>query len=233
MPETPENVPVRCPATPAFLCLKRCIDAYLAFVALLAAAPLLLLIAWLIRRESPGPALFRQLRAGRNGRPFTLLKFRTMRSDADPYGDSPQSGSDPRITRIGRILRETSLDELPQLINVLRGEMSLVGPRPLYLQQMREWNTRQKARLLVKPGLTGLAQVRGRAALTIEDKIEWDVRYVEQISLKTDLAIIIETVAQVFRRGGIYEVQYSRTQARRTQRDEKSGSAPGGARCRS
>jgi lipopolysaccharide/colanic/teichoic acid biosynthesis glycosyltransferase len=217
MQEIAELAPPRCPATPGFLALKRCIDAYLAFFALVATAPLLAVIACLIRRESPGPAFFRQMRAGRNGRPFTLLKFRTMRSDVDPYGDSPQRGDDPRITRVGRFLRETSLDELPQLINVLRGDMSLVGPRPLYLQQMAEWDARQRARLLVKPGLTGLAQIRGRGALTLEDKLEWDVRYVEQISLKTDLRIIFETLAQVFRRGGIYEVEYSRTRSRRTQ----------------
>jgi lipopolysaccharide/colanic/teichoic acid biosynthesis glycosyltransferase len=217
MREIAETAPPRCPAAPGFLILKRGVDAYLALLAIAATAPLMALIAWLIRRESPGPAFFRQSRAGRNGRPFTLLKFRTMRSDADPYGDSPQSGNDPRITRIGRLLRETSLDELPQLMNVLRGDMSLVGPRPLYLQQMAEWNLRQRARLLVKPGLTGLAQIHGRGSLTLEDKLEWDVRYVEQISLKTDLIIILETVAQVFRRGGIYEAQYSRTRARRTQ----------------
>jgi lipopolysaccharide/colanic/teichoic acid biosynthesis glycosyltransferase len=217
MQEIAELAPPCCPATRGFLLLKRCLDAYLALVAIVAAAPLLAVIAWLIRRESPGPAFFRQTRAGRNGRPFTLLKFRTMRSDADPYGDSPQSGDDPRITRMGRFLRETSLDELPQLINVLRGDMSLVGPRPLYLQQLAEWNPRQRARLLVKPGLTGLAQIRGRGALTLEDKLEWDVRYVEQVSLKADVRIIFETVAQLFRRGGIYEVQYSRTRPRRTQ----------------
>jgi lipopolysaccharide/colanic/teichoic acid biosynthesis glycosyltransferase len=175
----------------------------------------MLLLAWLIRRDGH-PALFRQTRAGLHGRPFALLKFRTMRVDADPFGDSPQTADDPRLTPLGRRLREWSLDELPQLINVLRGEMSLVGPRPLYLQQMAEWNDRQRARLLVKPGLTGLAQIHGRADLTLEDKLEWDVRYVETISLRTDLGILWRTLRNVWRRGGIYETRYSRTQARRS-----------------
>ena len=211
-----DDLPVRCPATRSYLWLKRCLDWYVAVVALLAAAPLLALIALLIRRDSPGPALFRQTRAGLHGRPFTLLKFRTMRTGVDPYGDSPQSGRDPRLTRVGRWLRETSLDELPQFWNVLRGDLSLVGPRPLYVQQIAEWNSRQRGRLLVKPGLTGLAQVHGRANLTIEDKLEWDVRYVEQAGLRTDLRILAQTLAGLARRTGIYEVRYSRTRSRRS-----------------
>lgn len=201
---------------PAYGWLKERIDAFVALSALLAAAPLFAVIAWLIRRESPGPVFFRQTRAGRAGRPFTLLKFRTMRLDTDPYGDSPQSGADPRLTRSGRRLRETSLDELPQLINVLCGEMALVGPRPLYMQQMAEWNTRQRRRLLVKPGLTGFAQVLGRGGLTVEDKLELDVQYVENVSLRTDLWIIWRTLRSLLRRGDIYEKQYSRTKQRRS-----------------
>lgn len=221
-PQTAREAPVppplvSCAATPTYLWLKRCLDWYVALCALCAAAPLMLLIAWLIRRDSPGPVLFRQVRAGRNGRPFTLFKYRTMRTDVDPYGDSPQRGDDPRITRVGRWLRETSLDELPQLLNVLRGEMSLVGPRPLYLQQMAEWNARQRCRLLVKPGLTGLAQIHGRGSLTVEEKLEWDVRYVESISLATDVRIILATLTRLVRREGIYEVRYSRTRRRRTE----------------
>jgi lipopolysaccharide/colanic/teichoic acid biosynthesis glycosyltransferase len=204
-----------CAARPSYLWLKHGLDRFVALAALLVAGPLLGALALLIRLGSPGPVLFRQRRAGRGGRPFTLLKFRTMRTDADPYGDSPQAGSDPRITRIGRFLRETSLDELPQLGNVLRGDMSLVGPRPLYLQQVSEWDARQRGRLLVKPGLTGLAQIHGRGSLALEDKLEWDVRYVESISLRTDLAILARTVGGLFRRAGIYEVRYSRTHVRR------------------
>ncbi len=205
---------VRCHASASYLWLKARLDAFVALAALAAAAPLLLVLAGLVRRDGSA-ALFRQTRAGCHGRPFSLLKFRTMRPDADPFGDSPRSGTDPRITAIGRWLRETSLDELPQLINVLRGEMSLVGPRPLYLQQMAAWNTRQRGRLLVRPGLTGLAQVRGRGSLTIEEKLAWDVRYVECISLRTDLTILWRTLRGVVRRGDIYEVRYSESRERR------------------
>jgi undecaprenyl phosphate N,N'-diacetylbacillosamine 1-phosphate transferase len=216
MPTPHANLPPSRTITRGYAWLKERIDTYLSLLTLIAAAPLFALIAILIRADSPGPVFFRQTRAGRGGRPFTLLKFRTMRSTADPYGDSPQHGGDPRVTRLGRLLRETSLDELPQLINVLRGEMSLVGPRPLYMQQMAEWNERQRKRLLVKPGLTGLAQINGRGSITIEEKLEWDVRYVECACLATDVKIILATVASLVRRGGIYEVRYSRTHERRS-----------------
>lgn len=208
--------PVRCAAPPSYLVLKNVLDRFVAAGLLVLSWPLLAVLAVLVRRDSCGPAFFRQRRAGLYGRPFTLLKFRTMRPDVDPFGDSPQNGSDPRITPVGRWLRETSLDELPQLLNVLRGEMSLVGPRPLYLQQMVEWNPRQHGRLRVKPGLTGLAQTRGRASLTIEEKLEWDVRYGESVSLRTDLGILWQTLCDVCRRGDIYEVRYSRAQSRRS-----------------
>ncbi len=216
MPAKLRQTPVRCAAPPSYLRFKEAIDRFVALAVLAVIWPVLLLLAGLIRRDGH-PALFRQTRAGLHGRPFQLLKFRTMRADVDPFGDSPQRGDDPRITPMGRRLREWSLDELPQLINVLRGEMSLVGPRPLYMQQMAEWDERQSGRLLVKPGLTGLAQVHGRGGLTIEDKLEWDVRYVETISLRTDLGILWQTLPGLWRRGeGIYEVQYSRTLERRS-----------------
>ncbi|MBI5864092.1 MAG: sugar transferase [Planctomycetes bacterium] len=211
------DTPVVLRATPAYLLVKHAFDRVAAFLALLVLSPYLLCLAWLIRRDSPGPALFRQERAGRNGRPFALLKFRTMRTDVDPFGDSPQNGEDPRITRWGRWLRETSQDELPQLLNVLRGEMSLVGPRPLYLQQMAEWDARQRGRLLVRPGLTGLAQIHGRGSLTIEEKLEWDVRYVETVSAATDLGILWRTIVGVFRKADIYEVRYSEKRDRRSE----------------
>ncbi len=228
MPENPIATPVRLAAPPSYFWLKERIDAYLALVGLMLTGPLMLLIAWLIRRDSPGPAFFRQTRAGHLGKPFTLLKFRTMRTDADPYGDSPEDGRDPRLTRIGRWLRELSLDELPQLICVLRGDMALVGPRPLYVQQMAEWNARQRGRLLVKPGLTGLAQINGRGALTIEEKLEWDVRYVETASLRHDLGIIWHTLLHVIRRSGIYEVQYSQTRKHRSTDSPGRATAPPG-----
>ncbi|MCK6485389.1 MAG: sugar transferase [Phycisphaerae bacterium] len=200
------------PAPPSHDRARRLLDIVVAAVALASAAPLMLLIAALIRRDSPGPALFRQTRAGRDGRPFTLLKFRTMRTDADPYGASPHAADDPRLTRFGRLLRETSLDELPQLWNVLRGDMTLVGPRPLYESQAAEWNERQRRRLTVRPGLTGLAQVCGRAALTIEEKLELDVQYVLNRGPRLDAWILWRTLCQLFGRPAIYEVRYSHTE---------------------
>lgn len=206
---------MRVAAPASYLWLKRHVDPFLALLALIAIGPVLLALAWLVRRDGY-PALFRQTRAGLFGRPFTLLKLRTMRPDVDPFGDSPHHGQDPRLTSIGRVLRETSLDELPQIINVLRGEMAVVGPRPLYVQQMAEWNVRQRSRLLVKPGLTGLAQIEGRGSLTIEEKLELDVRYVQSVSLRTDLAILWRTVGGLWRRTGIYEVRYSQDRVRRS-----------------
>lgn len=201
--------------------LKRVFDVAIAGVLLVLLSPLLLAIACSIRLGSRGPAIFRQERAGRNGMPFTLYKFRTMRLDADPFGPSPRSGQDPRLTRLGRFLREGSLDELPQLLNIVKGDMSLVGPRPLYMSQVAQWNERQKKRLLVKPGLTGLAQISGRGDLTIEEKLEFDVKYVEQTGLWPDCRILAATAARVFSRGGIYERRCPQTGA--TRGDPASG----------
>lgn len=203
-------------ASPAYLIVKHALDRLAALVALIVIWPYLLYLAWRIRRDSPGPAFFKQIRAGRGGKPFTFWKFRTMRTDVDPYGDSPQTGEDPRITPLGRRLRESSRDELPQLFNVLLGHMSLIGPRPLYMQQMAEWNERQRGRLLVKPGLTGLAQINGRGNLTLEEKLEWDVQYVETLSLRNDCGILWRTISNVWGKEGIYEVRYSRDRDRRT-----------------
>ncbi len=190
--------------------IKQVLDPPVALLLLVLLSPLLLLIAVLVRLSSPGAALFQQQRGGRGNRPFTCYKFRTMRSDVDPFGPSPHSSDDPRLTRIGRFLRETSLDELPQLFNVLKGDMSLVGPRPLYVRQAAGWDTRQRRRLEVKPGLTGLAQVFGRGGLTIEDKLELDVRYVEQACIRLDLWLLWKTLTSLFRKHGIYEKMYSR-----------------------
>jgi len=135
-----------------------------------------------------------------------------MKLNVEPFGPSPKSAKDPRLTKIGRFLREYSLDELPQLFNVLKGDMSIAGPRPLYLSQMAEWSERQKKRLLVKPGLTGLAQISGRGELTHEEKLELDVKYVETKTLWLDLKMILTTIAMVFRRKSIYEKRYSKTE---------------------
>lgn len=213
-PPPEHDRPVLPAASPAYLRIKSATDRFVALGALIALLPLLVYLGWRVRRESRGPALFIQPRAGRGGRPFRFMKFRTMHADVNPFGDSPSTGSDPRITPLGRTLRETSLDELPQLVNVLRGEMSLVGPRPLFLQQIAEWSPRQRSRLLVKPGLTGFSQVHGRASLTIEEKLEWDVRYVQSVSLATDLEILWRTVESVLRRRGLYQTRYSQQRAR-------------------
>jgi len=196
---------------------KRTLDILIAGLSLVILSPLLAAMAVAIRLGSRGPAIFRQQRAGKDGKPFTLYKFRTMRPDADPFGPSPKSGEDPRLTRLGRFLREHSLDELPQLINVIRGDMSLVGPRPLYMSQVAEWNERQRKRLEVKPGLTGLAQVSGRGDLTREEKLELDVRYIEQASFGLDARILLATAARVCGGEGIYEKKYSQVEQTRGQ----------------
>ena len=184
-------------------------------ILLIVLAPVFLTVAVAIRLSSRGPVIFTQQRAGKNGVPFVLYKFRTMRADIDPFGPSPKSGVDPRLTGIGKWLRESSLDELPQLANIVKGDMSFVGPRPLYVSQVREWDRRQKKRLLVKPGLTGLAQISGRGTLTREQKLELDVRYVETAGVRLDIRILLATAAQVLGRKGIYEKRYSASEATR------------------
>jgi undecaprenyl phosphate N,N'-diacetylbacillosamine 1-phosphate transferase len=201
--------------------IKRVADIVIAAVAVVILCPLLFIIWLAIRLSSPGAAVFKQERAGKNGAGFTFYKFRTMRTDVDPFGPSPKSGEDARITKVGRFLREYSLDELPQFVNVLKGDMSIVGPRPLYLSQMAEWNDRQKRRLLVKPGLTGLAQISGRGELTIEEKLDLDVRYVDSVSLGLDIKIFFITVAQVFGKKSIYEKKYSQTEDTRGDKNSK------------
>ena len=190
---------------------KRGFDFLVSLIALVILCPVLIVIAILIRLESKGSAIFKQERAGKSGKPFVFYKFRTMRKDADPYGPSPKSGQDSRLTKIGKFLREYSLDELPQLYNILKGEMSLVGPRPLYMSQMAEWNERQKKRLLIKPGLTGLAQINGRGELAQEEKLELDVQYVETVSFWNDMRILIATFLMVFGKKNIYEKRYSKS----------------------
>lgn len=193
---------------------KRAFDILSAGLVLAALGPWLVVIYVAIRLESPGDPIFRQRRAGRGGRPFVMLKFRTMRSDVDPYGMSPKSGQDPRLTRVGRFLRETSLDELPQLINILKGEMSVVGPRPLYERQAAQWDARQRRRLDVRPGLTGYAQAYGRGELPIEDKIEMDLHYIAHRGFWMDLRILVRTLANAAGGQAVYETRYSRTRQR-------------------
>lgn len=177
---------------PAF---KRVLDVFLASFVLVVTLPASLVVAGLVALTMGRPVLFRQQRPGLAGEPFELVKFRTMRSG---------SGSDAeRLTRLGRFLRASSLDELPELWNVVRGEMSLVGPRPLLPQYMALYTARQARRHDVRPGVTGLAQVSGRNTIDWDERLELDVRYVEQASLQLDLQILARTVASVARRDGI------------------------------
>jgi len=191
---------------------KRGFDFLISLLALVILCPFLVIIAIVIRLESKGVAIFKQERAGKSGKSFVFYKFRTMKQDVDPYGSSPKSGQDARLTKIGKYLREHSLDELPQLYNILKGDMSLVGPRPLYISQIAEWNERQRKRLLVKPGLTGLAQVKGRSELTQEEKLELDVQYVETSGFWTDVKILMMTFMLIFKRKNIYEKRYSQAE---------------------
>ncbi|RCK67960.1 sugar transferase [Desertihabitans brevis] len=194
---------------------KRATDIVLSAFGLLVGAPLMLGIALAIRLSDGGPAFFRQVRVGRNGRTFTMLKFRSMHVDAEAMlarlkaeneGAGPlfKMAADPRITPVGRLLRRTSLDELPQLINVLLGTMSLVGPRPPLPSEVTEYERDVRRRLLVVPGLTGLWQVSGRSALSWEDSVRLDLRYVENWSLGSDLLILWKTAFAVLARHGAY-----------------------------
>jgi lipopolysaccharide/colanic/teichoic acid biosynthesis glycosyltransferase len=166
--------------------------------ATVALAPVMAGIALWVRRDSPGPALFRQRRVGLHGRPFEVLKFRSMVDGAEGMGAGlAVTEADERITRAGRVLRRLSLDELPQLLNVVRGEMSLVGPRPTVPAQVARYTPRQRGRLRARPGITGLAQVSGRAALPWSERIEIDLRYVEGWSMRMDLGILLRTARVV------------------------------------
>ncbi len=181
--------------------LKRLLDITGALLGLLLLSPVFLGVTLAVRRRMGPPALFSQLRAGLGGRPFRLYKFRSMTDTRDEDG-SPLPDAD-RLTPLGVFLRRTSLDELPQLWNVLRGAMSLVGPRPLLLEYVPLYDERQRKRLSVKPGITGWAQINGRNALTWEEKFELDVWYVEHRSLWLDLEILTATAWKVLRREGI------------------------------
>jgi lipopolysaccharide/colanic/teichoic acid biosynthesis glycosyltransferase len=202
--------------------MKRLFDIVLSLSAIVLLLPVFVITVIAIRVSSKGSAIFKQQRAGKDGKPFVFYKFRTMKIDVDPFGASPKSGEDPRLTKVGMFLRQYSLDELPQLFNILKGDMSIVGPRPLYVSQMAEWNERQKKRLLVKPGLTGLAQVSGRGELTREEKLELDIKYVETASLLTDTKIILATIAQVFGRKNIYEKRYSQNEYTRGEGEQQA-----------
>ena len=184
--------------------MNRAADVAIAGGALLAASPLLALAALAIKLEDRGPVLYRQTRVGRDGADFELLKLRTMVVGAETMGAGlAVNRGDARITRAGRILRKLSLDELPQLWNVVRGEMSVIGPRPTLRYQVEQYDQRQRHRLDVKPGITGWAQVNGRATLPWAERIELDVWYVEHRSPLLDLRILARTPFALF--GGTYK----------------------------
>ncbi len=185
--------------------LKRVFDILISLPSVILLLPVFVIVAIAIKISDKGPAIFKQERAGQDGRPFTFYKFRTMKLGVEPFGQSPKTGEDPRLTKIGRFLREYSLDELPQLFNVIKGDMSIVGPRPLYISQISEINDYHKKRLLVKPGLTGLSQIYGRSELTEKANLDLEVEYVEKQSFWLDIKIIFLTFGAVLGRKGVYE----------------------------
>jgi len=207
---------------PATSLARRALDVSVAGTVLLVMVPVIALAAIAVRLSSPGPVLFRQRRLGRHMEPFTVLKFRTMRADADSalhrdyvrslIGTQPPENApdnlyklviDPRVTRVGRFLRSWSLDEVPQLWNVLRGEMSLVGPRPVIEYEVEQYPDWYLRRFAVKPGLTGLWQVSGRNEKTYEEMVRFDIEYAERRSLWLDLRILARTALVVMRRQGV------------------------------
>jgi len=195
--------------------VKRVIDLVEGFAGLILLAPLLILTALLIKLEDGGPVLFRQLRVGRRGKLFAMYKFRSMRVDAESIKDSLQEQNesgwvlfkmrrDPRITRIGRIIRKLSIDEMPQFWNVIRGDMSLVGPRPPVPSEVEQYSLDHRYRLEVKPGITCLWQIGGRSELSFEQQVALDKLYIESQSLRTDLIILLKTIPAVLSGRGAY-----------------------------
>ncbi|QWB99444.1 sugar transferase [Mycoplasmatota bacterium] len=181
--------------------LKRPFDLFVALFAFIILFPLLIIIAVLIRIKLGSPIIFKQKRPGINEKIFTLYKFRTMTDKKDEQGQ-PLPDSD-RLTKFGKFLRSTSIDELPGLINIIKGDMSIVGPRPLLVEYLKLYNTEQKKRHEVKPGLSGYAQINGRNSLSWEDKFKLDVTYVNNVTFRHDIEIILKTILKVIKREGI------------------------------
>ena len=181
--------------------IKRFLDFILSLMALIILSPILLIIYILVRIKLGKPAIFKQERPGKNEKIFTLYNFRTMTDEKDKDGNLLPD--EKRLTKFGNVLRSTSLDELPELVNILKGDMSIVGPRPLLVEYLPLYNEEQKRRHNVRPGLTGLAQVSGRNNLSWEEKFKDDVYYVDHISLWEDIKIILKTVGKVLKREGI------------------------------
>lgn len=192
-------------------CFKRMMDILLSIIALIVLSPLLILIACFVRVKLGSPVVFSQDRPGMNEKIFTMYKFRTMTDAKDEYGKL--LSDDVRLTKFGRILRSTSLDELPELFNIFKGEMSIVGPRPLLIEYLPRYNEHQKRRHEVRPGLSGLAQTNGRNDISWQDKFDLDVRYVDNISFILDWKIIINTIVKALTRDGISKAGKATTDA--------------------
>ena len=194
--------------------IKRFLDIVISGSALIILLPIMLVISFLIKFDSKGPVFFLQERRTKNGKVFRMLKFRSMVVNAEHTGAGLFNyENDPRVTRVGRFLRDSSLDELPQLLNILLGDMAIVGPRPCVVYELGDFDTlnkRYKKRFIVKAGLTGLAQVKGRNNITWDEKVEFDNEYVDlfsRLGILIDLKLIIETVIKVFHKENIYEVK--------------------------
>jgi lipopolysaccharide/colanic/teichoic acid biosynthesis glycosyltransferase len=184
---------------------RRAFDVVVAGTALLLASPVLAVAIVAIRLESKGHPIYRQRRIGKDGRPFDVLKLRTMVAGAESVGAGlAVTEGDPRITRVGAVLRRLSIDELPNLVNVLRGDMAIVGPRPTVPVQVEQYTERQRGRLAVKPGITGWAQVNGRATIPWHERIELDLWYIEHRSWRLDLEILLKTARLVVEGSGLY-----------------------------
>ena len=181
--------------------IKRILDFILSFVAIIILSPVLLIVAILVRTKLGTPVIFKQERPGLNEKIFTLYKFRTMTDERDEEGNLLPD--EIRLTKFGKLLRSTSLDELPELFNILKGDMAIVGPRPLLVRYLPLYNEHQKHRHDVRPGFTGYAQVNGRNSITWEDKFDLDVEYTQRVSLLMDIGIILKTIKVVLLREGI------------------------------
>ncbi len=181
--------------------IKRLIDVVISTFAIIVLSPVLCVVALLVKLKLGSPVLFTQERPGLNGKVFKMYKFRTMKEAYDENGEPLPD--EERLTSFGKTLRALSLDELPELFNVYKGDMSIVGPRPLLVRYLPRYNAHQMRRHEVRPGITGLAQVKGRNAISWEEKFDWDVEYVDHVSLTLDIGILIDTVRVVFKREGI------------------------------
>ena len=186
--------------------IKRMLDFILSLIALIVLSPLMLIIGLLVRIKLGKPIIFKQKRPGKNEKIFTLSKFRTMTDEKDQNGNLLPDAE--RLTKFGKTLRSTSLDELPELWNILKGEMAIVGPRPLLVEYLPLYNEKQKHRHDVRPGLTGLAQISGRNTIDWEEKFEEDIEYIQNVNFVTDCKIVFKTVSKVLKKEGISRYKY-------------------------